>query len=110
RSRGPVFRNDPSALGVAAAQIVIVALSESQPMFKQTVTIAGLAAVVSSALVAFAPATSADSASLHVAIAWRGGDAACPTGYPPTTECHPHPGGPATVPGLGFVSQSYLFA
>jgi HYR domain len=79
-------------------------------MFKRTLAILGLLVAFLGVLLAFAAATSADSTSLHVAIAWRGGDAACPTGYPATTECHPHPGGPATVPGLGFVSQSYLFA
>lgn len=55
-------------------------------------------------------AQTATSTSLQVALTWRGGDAACPTGYPTTTECHPHPGGPTAIPGLGFVSQSFLFA
>jgi hypothetical protein len=61
-------------------------------------------------LLAFAPATPADSASLRVSIPWIGQDAMCPPGYSATTDCHPHPAGPVTVPGLGFVSQSYVFA
>jgi HYR domain len=74
-------------------------------------------ALALSAAIAFAPSAgagngtrTATATSLRVALAWRGGDAACPTGYPATTECHPHPGGPTAVPGLGFVSQSLLFA
>jgi hypothetical protein len=79
-------------------------------MSKRTVTIVGLVAAASAVLTAFAPSTSADSASLHVALGWRGGDAACPTGYPPTTECHSRTGGSVAAPGLGFVSQSYVAA
>ena len=79
-------------------------------MFKRALTIVAILAAASAALFAFAPATSADSASLQVSLQWRGGDAACPSGYPATTECHPHPGGPAAVRGLGFVSQSYSLA
>lgn len=33
----------------------------------------------------------------------------CPAGTPQTIECHPHPGGPALVGGLGEVSQQYLY-
>ncbi|MFN2470550.1 MAG: HYR domain-containing protein [Gaiellaceae bacterium] len=29
--------------------------------------------------------------------------------YPPTVLCYGHPGGPVAVPGLGFVSQSYIY-
>lgn len=73
-----------------------------------------LALLAASAFVSSAGAgngvQTATSTSLQVALTWRGGDAACPTGYPATTECHPHPGGPTAIPGLGFVSQSLLFA
>jgi HYR domain len=78
-------------------------------MFKRTLTIAALL-TSAAGLLTFAPATPADSASLHVSIHWSGQDATCPTGYSATTSCHPHPGGPVAVPGLGFVSQSYAFA
>jgi hypothetical protein len=49
---------------------------------------------------------------LHTEIPWSGGDAPCPAGLyaSPTVGCHPHPGGPVAVPGLGFVTQSYLYA
>lgn len=78
-------------------------------MLKRTLTIFGLVAATLAVFVAFAPATSADSAPLHVSIAFRGFPAACPaTGYPATTECHSRPGGPVAAPGIGFVSQSYV--
>jgi hypothetical protein len=47
---------------------------------------------------------------MHVALTFRGLSAACPSGYPPTAECHSRPGGPVAVPGLGFVAQSYVAA
>jgi hypothetical protein len=78
-------------------------------MFKRALTISVLAAASAVAL-ELSPAISADSASLHVSIPWRGQDAACPPGYSATTLCHPHQAGPVAVPGLGFVSQSYVFA
>lgn len=77
-------------------------------MSKRTVTIVGLVAAASAALAALAPSTPADSASLHVALKFTGIAAACPSGYPSTAECHSRAGGPVAVPGLGFVSQSYL--
>ncbi len=47
--------------------------------------------------------------SLRAAIPWEGGDAACPDGFSSTIRCHPHPGGPTPVAGLGLVTQSYLY-
>lgn len=82
----------------------------SQRMPKRTVTIVGLVVSASAVLFAFAPSTSADSASLQVAVTFRGVAAACPSGYPSTAECHSRPGGPVAVPGLGFVSQAYVAA
>jgi hypothetical protein len=79
-------------------------------MSKRTVTIVGILAATSAVLVAFAPSTSADSASLHVALTFKGFAADCPSGYPSSAECHSRPAGPVAVPGLGFVSQSYVAA
>jgi hypothetical protein len=79
-------------------------------MFRRTLTIAVLSVTASAVLLAFAPATPADSASLHVSILWTGQDATCPPGYSATTMCHLRAAGPVTVPGFGFVSQSYVFA
>lgn len=81
-----------------------------QGISTQTLKLVGLVAAASAVLGVFAPATSADSASLHLAVPWSGSDASCPAGYSATTECHPHPGGPVAIPGFGFVSQSMLFA
>jgi hypothetical protein len=79
-------------------------------MFKRTLTLVALAGTAFAVVLEFAPTTSADSASLHVAIPWHGGDASCPAGYPASTECHSRPGGPVAVPGFGFVSESYVAA
>jgi HYR domain-containing protein len=79
-------------------------------MFKRALTISALAAAASAVPLELSPATPADSASLHVSIPWSGQDSPCPADYAATTTCHPHPGGPVAVPGLGFVSQSYVFA
>jgi hypothetical protein len=79
-------------------------------MFKRTLTLVVLAAAAFALAFALAPTTSADSASLHTAIPWHAVDAPCPAGYPPSTECHTRTGGPVAIPGLGFVSQSYVAA
>jgi hypothetical protein len=79
-------------------------------MSKRTLTAVGILAAVSAVLVVFVPSTPADSASLHVALTFKGFAASCPSGYPSTAECHSRPGGPAAVPGLGVVSQSYVAA
>jgi hypothetical protein len=79
-------------------------------MFKRTLTLVGLATAASALAFALAPNTSADSASLHPAIPWHAVDASCPAGYPPSAGCHTRTGGPVAIPGLGFVSQSYVAA
>jgi hypothetical protein len=47
--------------------------------------------------------------AVRAEIHWKGDDAECPAGMPITAECHPHPGGPTLVPGLGEVRQEYLY-
>jgi hypothetical protein len=79
-------------------------------MFKRTLTLVGLATAALAWAFALAPTTSADSASLQVAIPWHAVDASCPAGYSPSTECHTRTGGPVAIPGLGFVSTSYVAA
>ena len=79
-------------------------------MFKRTLTLVGLAGAALALAFALAPTTSANSASMHVAIPWHATDAPCPAGYPASTECHARTGSPVAVPGLGFVSQSYVAA
>jgi HYR domain len=79
-------------------------------MFKRTLAIAALVLTAAAVLLEFAPATPADSGSLHVSIAWTGQDVPCPAGYSATTLCHLRAAGPVAVPGFGFVSQSYVFA
>jgi hypothetical protein len=71
-------------------------------------------AAVSTALAIFAAAPSAISDStgtlaLNAELAWHGSDGTCPPGTPNGVECHPHPGGPANVSGLGQVTQDYLY-
>jgi hypothetical protein len=74
-----------------------------------------LAAVTAMPLLfAVAPETGARGAetgtlALHAELRWQGGDSACPPATPSTIDCHPHPGGPALVPGLGRVRQEYLY-
>jgi hypothetical protein len=48
--------------------------------------------------------------TLHAELSWHGSDGECPAGTPSGIECHPHPGGPAPVSGLGEVGQEYLYA
>jgi hypothetical protein len=80
-------------------------------MFKRALAIVGLFAAGLVVLGALSSRSSANSASLHVSIAFKGIPAACPAaGYPATTECHSRPGGSVAVPGFGFVSQSYIVA
>jgi len=79
-------------------------------MFKRTLTLVGLAAAALAAGIVFAPTSLADSASLQVAIPWHAVDTSCPAGYPASTECHARTGGPVAIPGLGFVSTSYVAA
>jgi hypothetical protein len=64
------------------------------------------------AVSAAAPSAISDSTgslALNFALAWHGSDGVCPPGTPSGIECHPHPGGPAPVPGLGEVRQEYLY-
>lgn len=69
-----------------------------------------LAALCGLVFAGLAPGRAAATFPLHVEILWSGDDAACPPGlYAPTVQCHPHPGGPIAVPGLGFVTQEYLY-
>jgi hypothetical protein len=79
-------------------------------MLTRILLIVAIAAFAGATLVPLVPATSAATAQFHLPIPWTGGDAPCPSGYSPTTDCHPHPGGPVAVPGFGFVSYSYTFA
>jgi HYR domain len=79
-------------------------------MSKRTVTVVGSVVAASAVLVALAPSISADTASLHAALTFRGVGAACPSGYPSSAECHSRTAGPVAVSGLGFVSQSYVAA
>jgi hypothetical protein len=58
--------------------------------------------------VALVPLASAGTLALHAKIHWKGGDVACPGSLPSTVACHPHPGR-ALVPGLGEVTQAYVF-
>ena len=67
-------------------------------------------AVAAAAIVQLASGESNTAVTLHVLIPWSGSDASCPAGYSRSTECHPHRGGPSAIPGLGFVSESYVFA
>jgi HYR domain-containing protein len=61
------------------------------------------------AALTFCAAASAGTFPLHLAIRWGSTDPVpCPSGYPSATECHPRSGGPAAVPGFGFVSEAYL--
>jgi HYR domain len=48
--------------------------------------------------------------TLNAELSWQGGDGECPAGTPSGIDCHPHPGGPALVSGLGEVTQQYLYA
>jgi hypothetical protein len=71
-------------------------------------------AAVTAALTVSASAPSAISDStgslaLNAELAWHGGDGTCPSGTPNGIDCHPHPGGPAPVSGLGDVRQDYLY-
>ena len=73
-----------------------------------------IAAIATAALLVATPselayARAAGSLTLHAELSWQGGDAACPAGTPSSIECHPHPGGPTLVPGLGDVRQQYLY-
>jgi hypothetical protein len=47
--------------------------------------------------------------ALHAELSWHGSDGECPAGTPSGIECHPHPGGPGLVSGLGEVTQQYLY-
>ena len=47
--------------------------------------------------------------ALRAEIHWKGDDAECPPDLPIASECHPHPGGPTLIPGLGEVRQEYLY-
>jgi hypothetical protein len=58
---------------------------------------------------ALVPLASAATLALHAKIHWKGGDVICPASLPSTVACHPHPGGPALLPGLGEVTQEYVF-
>jgi hypothetical protein len=74
----------------------------------------GLAFGIAATAIAAAVATAASgdstgSLALNAELAWHGGDGTCPAGTPNGIECHPHPGGPARVPGLGQVKQEYLY-
>jgi HYR domain len=51
----------------------------------------------------------AGTLEFRFALRWTGSDRRCPLGTPVTIECYPHPGGPELAPGLGLVSQSYLY-
>lgn len=65
--------------------------------------------LVGGTLVPLASGGAAGTLALHAELRWVGGDATCPATTPSTIECHPHPGGPTAVPGLGEVAQSYLY-
>jgi hypothetical protein len=67
------------------------------------------AAALAAAFTQLAAGATTATFALHAQIPWQGSDAPCPDGFSPTVGCHPHPGGPVAVPGLGFVSQSYLY-
>ena len=75
---------------------------------RKRVTYVGWFAAVLAAGLAVCTTASAGTFPLHLAIPWHGSDAPCPSGYPSTTECHPHSGGPVALPGFGFVSEAYL--
>jgi hypothetical protein len=51
---------------------------------------------------------SAGTLPLHLAIPWVASTASCPSGHTPTTECNRRGTGQLAVPGLGFVSQTYV--
>ena len=71
----------------------------------------GVAAAVAALASALVPLASAETGTLELraVISWKGDDAPCLAGMAETVECHPHPGGPVLVPGLGAVSQDYLY-
>ena len=47
--------------------------------------------------------------SLNASILWSGTGAACGGGFPPAAECHTRTSNPVAVPGLGFLSESYVY-
>jgi len=67
------------------------------------------ALVVGITLVPLAPGSAAGSFPLNLGIAWQGVPTACVGNHPPTVQCYDHPGGTVAVPGLGVVSQSYVY-
>ena len=78
-------------------------------MHKQKLAAVATSLVICGAASQLATASSAGTLALHAELSWQGGDGTCPAGTPSATECHPHPGGPARVPGLGEVTQQYSY-
>ena len=70
---------------------------------------AALAVVVAVPIALGAGRARTGTFALEAKLEWQGGDAPCPAGTPAMLDCHPHPGGPSPVRGLGAVSQTYLY-
>jgi hypothetical protein len=71
--------------------------------------VAAVSAAPNGARAGGAPVAETGTLTLHAELSWQGSDAECPAGTPSGIECHPHPGGPALVSGLGEVTQEYLY-
>jgi hypothetical protein len=65
--------------------------------------------LIAASAVPLASGSATGTFPLHIAILWSGDHAECVGSYPPTVQCHSHTGPAVAVPGLGFVSESYLY-
>jgi HYR domain len=61
------------------------------------------------ALVPLASGGTAGTFALRVELPWQGTPAACAGSQSPTVRCYAHPGGYRAVPGLGVVSQHFIY-
>jgi len=61
------------------------------------------------ALVPLSTGGSGGTYPLQARVSWRGTSAQCGGTYRPTVICYGHPGNALPVPGLGDVSQSYVY-
>ena len=61
-------------------------------------------------LVSPAFGTTDETQRLDLAIPWGASVATCPARYSPTTECNPRQGSLVAVQGLGYLSETYVFA
>jgi hypothetical protein len=66
-------------------------------------------ALIAASAVPLASGSATGTFPLHIPILWSGDDAACVGSYPPTVECRSNTGAAVAVPGVGFVSESYLY-